>query len=392
MKLVVFGLTISSSWGNGHATLWRGLCRALAQASHEVTFFECDVPYYAMHRDRPDPVGCTLHLYEKWEDVLPKVRATLANADAAIVTSYCPHARAATESVLSARVPMRVFYDLDTPVTLEHFLRGETVRYLPTGLLGDFDLVLSFTGGAALDALRYELGAQVVAPLYGSVDPETHHPCPPSRAYRSDLSYLGTYAEDRQAAVDRLFLDVARKLPSHSFFLAGSLYPEDIAWPRNVRTLAHLPPGDHATFFASSKLTLNATRGAMAKWGYCPSGRLFEAAACGVPILSDAWEGLDQFFVPGSEILLANDTPDAVRAIHTDPGHLARIAARARERTLDEHSAAVRARELVRLLEFPPESQATPRRSPLSGPEVRTPSSLPSTPSASGGAASMMRS
>ncbi|WP_394844546.1 glycosyltransferase [Pendulispora brunnea] len=351
MNITIFGLSISSSWGNGHATLWRGLCRALSRMGHTVTFFERDVPYYAQNRDRPDPDGCTLHLYRDWAEVLPTVRRSLEGADAAIVTSYCADARAATERMLAASIPVCVFYDMDTPVTLDALEQGKAVSYLPAEQLSDFDLVLSFTGGRALSILKERLRARAVAALYGSVDPEVHRPCEPVDAYRADLSYLGTYARDRQPAVEQLFAATARAMPLHSFLLAGSLYPEELTWPGNVRTVSHVSPGDHPAFFGSSRLTLNVTREPMAKMGYCPSGRLFEAAACGVPLLSDAWEGLEQFFRPDAEILLARTTDDAVRAMCVPAEELARIARRARERVLDEHSATRRAEELVRLLE-----------------------------------------
>ncbi len=353
MKLVVFGLTISSSWGNGHATLWRGLCRALARAGHQVTFFERDVPYYASHRDRPQPDGCTLHLYETWMDIVPAAKEALGRADAAMVTSYCPDAQWASELLLSSPRIVRAFYDMDTPMTLDALARGAPVSYLPPGGLADFDLVLSFTGGRALQALRDRLGARAVAPLYGSVDPEAHRPREPAARYRADLSYLGTYAEDRQPVLDRLFVRPARTLSARAFLLAGALYPEAIAWPANITRIEHLAPKEHPAFFCSARITLNVTRRPMAEMGYCPSGRLFEAAACCVPILSDAWEGLEQFFEPGAEILLADTTEEAISAICMDPGPLHAIAERARARTLEEHTAERRAAQLVELLRTP---------------------------------------
>ncbi|HJX27323.1 MAG TPA: glycosyltransferase, partial [Thermoanaerobaculia bacterium] len=197
MKLVIFGLTLSSSWGNGHATIWRGLCRALARLGHQVVFFERDVPYYASQRDLTELPGTDLCLYPSWEEVLPRAQREMADADVAMVTSYCPDGIAATDLVLDADNPRRVFYDLDTPVTLARLEAGEPVPYIgPRGLSG-FDLVLSYTGGAALTELSERLGARRVAPLYGSVDPEVHRPSAPLPQYQSDLSYLGTYAADR---------------------------------------------------------------------------------------------------------------------------------------------------------------------------------------------------
>ncbi|HEV3486624.1 MAG TPA: glycosyltransferase [Vicinamibacterales bacterium] len=351
MKIVIFGLTISSSWGNGHATLWRALCRALAGRGHRVVFFERDVSYYAAHRDRLYPDGCDLRLYGEWTSVVREAERTLRDADAAMVTSYCPDGAAASGLVLESPARAKVFYDLDTPVTLERLAHGEEVPYLPPGGLGDFDLVLSYTGGRALDELQRRLHARAVAPLYGSVDPDAHHPVAPHPAFSADLSYIGTYAEDRQAALEELMLKPARVRPDRRFVIAGSQYPQHFPWGSNIYYVSHLPPADHPAFYCSSALTLNITRGPMATMGYCPSGRLFEAAACGTPILSDWWEGLDAFFEPGREILVAATADEALHAIDMRGGDRAAIGRAARERTLACHTAQVRAAELEVLLE-----------------------------------------
>jgi spore maturation protein CgeB len=349
MKIVLFGLTISSSWGNGHATILRGLLRALIARGHEIVFFERDVPYYAMHRDLHELPGGTLHLYQSWDEALPLAGRELADADVAIVTSYCPDGVAASEMVYDANL-LRVFYDLDTPVTLSHLRRHEPLSCLDERGLSGFDLVLSFTGGGALDALQLELGARRVAPLYGSVDPDVHRPTAWTAAYRNDLSYLGTYAPDRQAALETLFLEPARRLPEQRFVIAGAQYPMDFPWSDNIWFVRHLAPNEHPTFFCSSRLTLNVTRAAMAEMGWCPSGRLFEAAACGVPILSDWWSGLDEFFTPGEEILVAQTSEDAIAALQMSDAELAKLAGAARDRTLAEHTAECRALELERIL------------------------------------------
>ncbi len=350
MKFVIFGLTMSSSWGNGHATLWRGLCRSLVRRGHEVEFFERDVPYYASHRDLWELPGVGLHLYPDWGSVLPSARQHLADADVGVVTSYCPDGVAASDLVLGSPARVKAFYDLDTPVTLARLKGGQAVDYIGPRGLGDFDLVLSYTGGAALDELRGRLGARAVAPLYGHVDPEVHRPMPPAPRYRADLSYLGTYAEDRQEAVERLFVEPARRLPGQRFLIGGAMYPREFPWTDNIFFVYHVPPGDHPAFYCSSRLTLNVTRAAMAAMGYCPSGRLFEAAACGVPILSDVWEGLDRFFEPGAELLVARTTDEAVAALQLSDEELGRIARAARERTLEEHTSDRRAQELEDVL------------------------------------------
>jgi spore maturation protein CgeB len=354
MKLVVFGLTISSSWGNGHATLWRGLCRALARRGHEVVFFERDVPYYALNRDLTALPYAELCLYPSWDEAMAQARWHLADADVAMVTSYCPDGIAASDLVLDSAVSVRAFYDLDTPVTLARLEAGEPVESIGPRGLGEFDLVLSYTGGGALLELQARLGARLVTPLYGSVDPEVYRRTGVAPQYCADLSYMGTYAADRQPTLEQLLVEPARRLPERRFLIGGAQYPEAFPWTDNIFFVRHLPPGEHPAFYSSSRLTLNITRAAMAGMGYCPSGRLFEAAACGAPILSDAWEGLDAFFRPDAEILVAHDTDGAIAALELADAELARIAARARERTLEEHTADRRAAELERAVEATP--------------------------------------
>jgi spore maturation protein CgeB len=367
MKLVIFGLAISSSWGNGHATLWRGLCRALAARGHRVVFFERDVPYYAAHRDLSELPGGQLQLYARWDDVVKAAERELSDATVGMVTSFCPDAIAAERAVLDSRAERRVFYDLDTPVTLDRLARGEAVGYIGPDRLAGYDLVLSYTGGASLQRLRDQLGARRVAPLYGSVDPSVHQPAAPVAAFRADLSYIGTYAADRQPQVDRLFLAPAARLPARRFTLAGSQYPDDFGWLPNVFFKSHLPPDQHAAFYGSSRLTLNVTRRAMAETGYCPSGRLFEAAACGTPILTDAWPGLDRFYQPGEEIAVASTADESIAALHLSDAALRRMAARARERTLAEHTATARVLELERILDSGTAGDGAPHEQEVDG-------------------------
>ncbi|MBX5483114.1 MAG: glycosyltransferase [Myxococcaceae bacterium] len=350
MKLVVFGLTMSSSWGNGHATLWRALASALARDGHRLVFFEHDVPYYAQHRDLVRMDGVELVLYRSFDDVRGQAAAHLDGADAAIVTSYCPDAQAATELSLASNAAVKAFYDMDTGVTIERLEAGERVEYVPSGGLGGFDVVLSFVGGGALEALVRQLGARWAVPLYGSVDADLYRPLQVPRT--AHLSYLGTWAANRQKALDQLFLEPARRMPEHWFCIGGSQYPPDFPWEKNVRYVFHVPPPEHPAFYCSAHATLNVTRAPMARFGYCPSGRIFEAAACGIPVVTDAWEGIDTFFTPGSEILVATSAEDVVDALCVGEGFLRRIGERARERALDEHSGTARARELVHILDL----------------------------------------
>jgi spore maturation protein CgeB len=372
MKLVVFGLSISSSWGNGHATLWRGLCRALAAAQHEVVFFEHDTPYYRSTRDVFSLESGELVLYDDWQSIQARAATELRDADAGIVTSYCPDGVAASALLLDSPRPVRVFYDLDTPVTLASLEHGERPAYIPERGLADFDLVLSFTGGSALTLLRERLGAQRVAPLYGHVDPLVHRPVAPEPRFQGELSYLGTYSADRQAHVEELLLGPARDLPARRFVLGGSMYPDSGSFPANLLHHSHVPPSEHAAFFCSSRLTLNVTRDTMARLGHCPSGRLFEAAACGAPLLSDWFEGLDLFFEPGNEIEVVHSRGDVLAALSATDRELSTRAARARERVLTEHTAQCRALELERLLasvSSPGSPVRTPRLQPAGSSE-----------------------
>jgi spore maturation protein CgeB len=352
VKIVIFGLTISSSWGNGHATLWRGLCKTLIRLGHDVTFFEQDVPYYAGTRDLLEIAGGRLILFPSWDDVVDIARSEIAGADVAIVTSYCPCGLEATRLVQDQHNALRVFYDLDTPITLAKLLAGETLSYIGADGLRGFDLVLSFTGASEVfEAFRNRLGARRIAPLYGHVDADVHCPAPSAPHYRADLSYLGTYAGDRQAVLEELFIRPARMRHDLRFLIGGAQYPVDFPWSPNIYFVQHLPPSEHPQFFASSRLTLNVTRRAMAETGWCPSGRLFEAAACGTPILSDVWPGIDEFFEPGEEIILARDAADTLAAFEMEGDELRRIARRARERALEQHSSEKRASEMVALFE-----------------------------------------
>jgi spore maturation protein CgeB len=351
MRIVIFGLTISSSWGNGHATLWRGLCHALAESRHSVTFFEKDVSYYRAHRDMGQPEGYSLQFYSDWNEIQPQARKALAESDCAIVTSYCPDARPASDLVLDNSTVFSIFYDLDTPVTLNAIGHKGTVDYIPHCGLEPFDLVLSYTGGKALQELGTQLGARRVAALYGSVDPRSHHRVQTDQRFASDFSYLGTYAADRQQQLEELFLKPATQLPRKKFCIGGALYPPDFPWTGNTYFVRHVAPPEHPAFYSSSKLTLNVTRAVMAEMGYCPSGRLFEAAACGTPIVSDWWEGLDAFFEPGKEIFIAKSSVDAVAALDLDARELQTLSRASQQRTLDEHTASHRAAQLVSLIE-----------------------------------------
>jgi spore maturation protein CgeB len=347
MKLVVFGLSISSSWGNGHATTYRARRRPAAARGHDVAFYEWNAPWYASNRDHPDPPYLDLHLYESWDEVAPRALAEARDADAVIVGSYVNEGPRVIDALADAGVDPLFFYDIDTPVTVAA-LRGGGAEYLRTDQVPLFTRYLSFTGGPFLrDVVEGELGAREAVPLYCSVDGERYHPSKPDRALACDLAYMGTYAADRQPVVEKFLLDVAGRLPRRRFIVAGPQYPAELAWPANVRHLHHLEPAHHPRFYSSAAWQLNATRADMVAAGWSPSVRLFEAAACGAAMISDRWPGLDHFFTPGKEILLPQSTEEVVEMLETTHGDdRAAIGQAARARILAEHTAEHRAEEM----------------------------------------------
>ena len=343
MKIVIFGLSITSAWGNGHATTFRALARALWKRGHQIVFFERDQEWYASNRDLPEPPFCKVRLYERWPEVLASARTEIRDADVACIGSYFPDGVEATREVFDSRA-IKAFYDIDTPITLSR-LRSGGADYLQVEDVAGFDLYFSFTGGPALRELESRFGARCAVPLYCSFDPEQYH-FAPLPEFACDLSYMGTYAADRQQKIETFFCEPARRLSSRKFILAGPQYPDENNWPKNVRRIIHLNPRWHASFYSSSLLTLNVTRRDMVLAGYSPSVRLFEAAACGATIVSDNWEGLDTFLRPGREILLPNSGDDVVAYLsEMERSELRRIGCRAQDRVLAEHTSDVRAIE-----------------------------------------------
>lgn len=349
MKIAILGLSITSSWGNGHATTYRALVSALAARGHAVLFLERDVPWYAAHRDLPRPTFCDLGLYDGLEALDARYGEAVRDADLAILGSYVPDGIAVGAWMLGRARGVRAFYDIDTPVTLAALARGDC-PYLDPDLIPRFALYLSFTGGPTLDLLETRHGARRARPLYCAVERARHYPEP--HPLRWDLGYMGTYSPDRQPILERLLLAPARALPERRFVVAGPQYPPEIAWPENVERIEHLPPDAHRSFYNAQRFTLNVTRADMVAAGYSPSVRLFEAAACATPVIGDRWPGLDSFFRPGVEILTAESDEDVVRILRETPDDARRaLGVAARARVLAEHTAEHRARSLERYVD-----------------------------------------
>jgi spore maturation protein CgeB len=312
---------------------------------HRIVFFERDQEWYASNRDMPEPPFCDVRIYENWADIEQTVRRELKDADVAMVGSYCPDGLSAIEEALGSRAGTKAFYDIDTPITIAKLRSGDGEYIKPEHVPG-FDVYYSFTGGPMLRELESEFGAQNALPLYCSFDPDKYRLCEPQSRFVCDLSYMGTYAADRQSKLRELFCTPARNLPNRRFLLAGPQYPQDLFWPSNVERIIHLEPRFHPAFYCSSRLTLNLTRKEMVQAGYSPSVRLFEAAGCGAAIISDQWTGIETFFTPGEEILLANSSSDVMHYIgELDEAEVRRIGQNAQDRVLAEHSSAHRAIE-----------------------------------------------
>jgi spore maturation protein CgeB len=344
MDIAILGLSITSSWGNGHATTYRSLVAGLVARGHRILFLERDAPWYAGNRDMPEPPGIRTELYSSMEQLCRMHERAVRDADLVIVGSFVPEGVAVGEWVTERAGGVTAFYDIDTPVTLDKLARGEC-DYLSEGLIPRYDLYLSFTGGPILNEIEERLGSPCARAFYCSVDANLYRPRRVDAKW--DLGYLGTWSEDRQPGLEHLMLDAARQWPKGRFCVAGPMYPETLEWPANVEYTIHLSPDLHAGFYNAQRFTLNITREAMKRAGYSPSVRLFEAAACGVPIISDWWPGLDTVLEPGREILLSTGPDDTLRYLCDYP-EARRIALgnAARERILKQHTSLQRALDL----------------------------------------------
>jgi spore maturation protein CgeB len=347
LDIVFIGLSLSSSWGNGHATTYRSLLKGLHSRGHRVTFFERDVPWYAGHRDLEAPDYCELRYYDAVADLRTKHGGALRRADAIIVGSYVPDGVTAIDAAVALSTGKFCFYDIDTPVTLAKLANSEE-EYIAPRQVHLFDIYFSFTGGPTLTRLEKQHGARRAEPLYCSADVEAHRSTGEPKCW--DLGYIGTYSADRQPALERLLLDTAREMPERRFVVAGSLYPARIDWPSNVERIEHLSPADHPSFYTRQRYTLNLTRADMIAAGWSPSVRLFEAAACGTPVISDDWPGLDEFFPRGKAICTASSTSDVIEVLNQDERSRSAIAAAANASAIGLHSGAARAAELEQWL------------------------------------------
>jgi spore maturation protein CgeB len=352
MKIVFYGLTITSSWGNGHATTYRSLIKALARRGHNIHFVEKDVEWYRNNRDLPRPEFCTVELYEEWCESGRALVDASKDADAIVIGSYFADAKPLASELLAADHGPLLFYDIDTPITITQLREQGRTEYIDAGMVPQFAAYLSFSGGPTLKELEQTFGSSWAVPFYCSVDPELYRPTRCRNEFRCDLSYLGTYAADRQAKLMQLLGGAASLLTERRFIVAGPQYPKEIAWDPHVDRMIHISPPDHPAFYCSSRFTLNLTRKDMVAAGYSPSVRLFEASACGAAIMSDSWCGMEEFLTPGEEVLLPSDEYDVVSILTgMSEQERVRMGQRARERILAEHTSDHRAQELEKIIE-----------------------------------------
>ncbi len=346
MKIVVYGLTITSSWGNGHATTYRSLLKALARRGHQIVFVEKDVEWYRNNRDLPRPAFCSVQFYNDWAAEEMRLVRLSVDADVVVVGSYFSDAIAASQALFAQVKCPVLFYDIDTPITLNQLRQSGGTEYVTRQQIPFYSAYLSFTSGPALLELENSFGARRAVAFFCSVDPEIYHPTAVKAEFQCALSYLGTYASDRQSKLMHLLNDAAGRLTAERFIVAGPQYPASLHWNGNVERLIHVPPPDHPAFYSSSRFTLNLTRDDMVAAGYSPSVRLFEASACGAAILSDSWPGLEEFLTPGEEVLLPSSGEDVARMLTgISDEQRKRMGARARDRILAAHTAEHRAIE-----------------------------------------------
>lgn len=346
----MFGLTITSSWGNGHATVYRGLLKALHREGVESAFVEKDVPWYASNRDMPWAEYARIETYRDETELEGLLASELDRADVVLLGSYFPDGQRVADELARRPETVRLYYDIDTPVTLEELGREGAAPYLRAEQVPTFEAVLSFTGGGALAELEQRWGARRAVAFYCALDPETHFRVDADDRFGCRLSYIGTYSADRHAAWEKLFLRPATQLPDQRFVLAGPQYPTLDLSP-NVVHYQHVPPAEHSALYSSSDLTLNLTRGPMVRYGFSPSVRLFEAGGCATCVVSDRWPGLGELFEVGQEVLVADGEDDLVALLRAlEVAECRAIGERFRARVLREHTYGARAAQFLEVV------------------------------------------
>jgi spore maturation protein CgeB len=348
MRIAFFGSSLVSAYWNGAATYYRGLLRALAGRGHRVAFYEPDAFDRQSHRDIADPPWARVVVWRPEEpSSLERCLAEAGGADLVVKASGVGVLDAALEArVLELRRPGNrvVFWDVDAPATLE---RVEADRADPfRALVPRYDLVFTYGGGDPVVSAYRALGARACVPIYNALDPETHHPVASDPRFEVDLAFLGNRLPDREARVKEFFLGAAARLPSKRFLLGGAGWG-DLPLPPNVRWHGHVPTADHNALNCSALAVLNVNRDSMARFGFSPPTRVFEAAGAGACLVSDAWTGMELFLEPGREVLLAKDGAEVAEHLAAlSPERARRLGDAARRRVLAHHTYAHRALEV----------------------------------------------
>ncbi len=352
MKIAFFGSSLVSSYWNGAATYYRGMLKALAALGHEITFYEPDAFDRQRHRDIPDPPWASVVVYPATSDGW---QAALANAGRSCDLLVKASGIGVFDRELENAVPafcrshaLCIYWDVDAPATLES-IGADPTHHLPR-LIPLYDLVLTYGGGDPVVAGYRRIGARVCLPIYNALDPVAHHPVPGCDRFRCDLGFLGNRLPDREARVDEFFIGAAALSPTRSFLLGGAGW-DDKPVPPNLRCIGHVGTGAHNAFFCSSLATLNVNRSSMARYGFSPPTRIFEAAGAGACLITDAWQGIEQFLEPGREVLVATDGEQVAALLaQLTPDDARRIGAAARARILAHHTYEHRARQVHELL------------------------------------------
>jgi spore maturation protein CgeB len=346
MKICFFGSSLVSSYWNGAATYYRGMLKEIAALGHDVTFYEPDAFERQAHRDIVDPDWAKVVVYpataDGWRSSL---EAAARSADMLIKASGVGVFDQELENAV-ADIPsnaMRIYWDVDAPATLETI--AENADHHLRRAIRSYDMVLTYGGGDAVVSAYRAVGARDCVPIYNALDPATHFPAPPNPRFTCDLSLLANRLPDREQRVERFFLDVASQLPDKTFVLGGSGWGSK-ATPANLHKVGHVGTGDHNAFFCSGLATLNVNRDSMARYGFSPPTRVFEAIGAGACLITDQWDGIDHFLEPDREVLVAASGAEVAAHLATlRPDRAQAIARSARARILSQHTYRQRARQ-----------------------------------------------
>lgn len=347
MKIAFYGSSLLSSYWNGAATYYRGILSALAARGYDITFYEPDAFERQQNRDIDAPDWCRSVVYDADEPSLRRVLAEAAQADVVVKASGVGvFDRELLEGILQHARPdaLKLFWDVDAAATLDE-MRAEPDHPVRQALPA-LDMVLTYGGGPPVIDAYQGFGARLCLPIYNALDPATHHPVAPDPAFACDLAFLANRLPDREARVEEFFLAPAAALPDRRFVIGGNGW-HDKPMPANVRAIGHVGTAQHNAFNCTPRAVLNVARDSMARIGFSPATRVFEAAGAAACLITDAWEGIEQFLTPDEEVLVARDGQDVAEHLATLTEERARaIGQAALARVLREHTYALRGEEV----------------------------------------------